>query len=329
MPTVRIRETYDLSTTTNRMGLIAVHTPSLSLLRQLYPGLVLQYKKVRCERCDVALASASLLPADPLQVGTEAGDIAPQDLFNPILYRAVSTDSFNTIVARVNAFNDMNEGSSLGVPGTVGNDPFTGLSNLGSEDVYYALLSEDGWKKAMPQSGLTMTNLVPLVYSIVNTFGNFNMVNVPSSLNKVITVSNTGNTNLSDIGRTFRGPAMRMPSVPTLASLTGETATVAGTSNSDWAIPVGTLSEIPKTFVSMFVLPPSKLHKLYFRMSIVWTVTFSELCSTVERGSLSNMIDAGATTYASQYEVPDDSKMTVHESTVDTQNVDAKMIMQS
>lgn len=329
MPSVMIRETYDLSTTANRMGLIAVHTPSMTLLRQLYPGLVLQYKKVRCDRCDVALASASLLPADPLQVGTEVGDIAPQDLFNPILYRAVSTDSFNTIVARVNAFSDFSTTGSLGVPGTVGNDPFTGLSDLGSEDVYYSLLSESGWKKAMPQSGLTMTNLVPLVYALVNTFGNFNMVNSPNSLNKILTVSNTGNTNLSEIGRTFRGPAMPMPSVPTLASLTGETATVAGSSASDWAIPVGTLSEIPKTYVSMFVLPPSKLHKLYFRMSIVWTVTFSDLCSTIERGQLSNMIDAGAVTYGRQYDIPDDSKMTVHESTVDTQNVDAKMIMQS
>lgn len=329
MPTVRIRETYDLSTTANRMGLIAVHTPSMTLLRQLYPGLVLQYKKVHCDRCDVALASASLLPADPLQVGTEAGDIAPQDLFNPILYRAVSTDSFNTIVARVNAFGDMSTASSLAVPGSVGNDPFTGLSDLGSEDVYYALLSEDGWKKAMPQSGLTMTNLVPLVYSVFNTFGNFTTPGSPANLNKISTLTNLGNVVTTDIGRTFRGPAMPMPSMPTLSSLTGETATVAGTSNSDWAIPVGTLSEIPKTFVSMFVLPPSKLHKLYFRMSIVWTITFSDLCSTVERGKLTDIIDVGATTYARQYDVPDDSKMTVHESTVDTQNVDAKMIMQS
>ena len=45
MVTVRISETYDLSTKVGKMGIVGIHTPTGSLIDKLWPGLVLQYKR--------------------------------------------------------------------------------------------------------------------------------------------------------------------------------------------------------------------------------------------------------------------------------------------
>lgn len=342
MPIVTIRETYDLSTTTNKIGVLGIHTPGVGLLKKLYPGLLINYKKMRPVTCNVALACASMLPADPLQVGVESGEIAPQDLFNPILYRAVSTDSFNTILNRVYSFSDIIQQlapsianiSSLGHSGNVGSDPFPTISS--QEDAYYALLSESGWAKAMPQSGLSMRHLVPLVHYIVNTFGNVRQVATGENPNfaTVGTTNATGSgVSTSALATTFRGKAIPMPSIPTIWGMTTLTAS-SSDSPPTWTIPVGQVNDIPKTWVACIVMPPSKLHKLYFRMTISWTVEFSELCTTVERGTLTQISEVGAANHAQDYTFDSgssklDEMMDVHESTVDTIGVDANMIMQS
>lgn len=331
--TIRIRETYDLSTNTNRMGLLAIHTPSVKLIQKLYPGLLLSYKYMKPESCDIALAAASLLPADPLQVGTEAGDIAPQDLFNPILYRAVSTDSFNTIMNRTYGFNTINSlvGGSVSDSGLTGSAAF---SSANSTDVYYSLLSESGWKKAMPQSGLVMRNVIPLVYEVLNTFGNAYMPANASSLNyeEVVNVAGVGATATNTIAQTFRGRAHPLPRIPTIASMDSSTATTS--ESSDWVIPVGTPNQIPKVPCVLVVMPPAKLHKLFFRMTVSWTITFSEVCSIIERGTYSTLNNAGIYTHSSNYvdtatAKMDDSAMTTKTDMVDTVDVDAEMIMQS
>lgn len=333
MVTITIRETYDLSTNTNRMGLLAIHTPSVKLLQKLYPGLMLSYKYMKPEKCDIALAAASLLPADPLQVGTEAGDIAPQDLFNPILYRAVSTDSFNTIMNRAYGFNSINAlvGGSVDDSGLTGSSAW---SQANSTDVYYGLLSESGWKKAMPQSGLVMRNVVPLVYEVLNTFGNAHMSSAISHMNyeDVVNVAGLGTNETNGVAMTFRGRAHPLPRIPTIAAM--ETDTAVTTETSDWTIPVGTPNQIPKVPCVLIVMPPAKLHKLFFRMTVSWTITFSEVCSIVERGTFGSMTNAGVYTHSANYvdattAKMDDSAMTTKTDMVDTVDVDANMIMQA
>ena len=90
---VRISETYDLSTQVGKMGLIAVHTHSFHAISGAWGGLAKNHKFMRLVNCDITMACASMLPADPLQIGTEAGDIAPQDMFNPILFKGGSSRS--------------------------------------------------------------------------------------------------------------------------------------------------------------------------------------------------------------------------------------------
>lgn len=331
MPTITISETYDLATTKGRIGLLGIHTPGIEIIRKLYPGLLLNYSKMKVESADLAVACASLLPADPLQVGTEAGDIAPQDLFNPILYRAVSSESFNTILNRVYGLgNFFNNDGSLGANNVSGYDPFPSISDQNEEDLYYGLLSEGGWRKAMPQSGLQMRDLVPIVYQMINNYGNTRFETVANVVpQNVNAVSDAGAEVSTALATTMRGPSMHMPAFPTLKGMTSGTA-----SSSGWNIPVGTPVNIPKTFVAAIVLPPSKLHRMFFRMTIRWRISFYDLVSIVERGNLTQIQSAGIQTYGIGYvdeaKMKDtEDKVDVSENTVDTLGIDTRMIMQS
>ena len=63
---VKVSETYDLSTKTNKMGMLGIHTPDGKLVYSMWRGLFENFRKMRFVSCDVAMACASMLPADPL-----------------------------------------------------------------------------------------------------------------------------------------------------------------------------------------------------------------------------------------------------------------------
>nr|WCR62263.1 MAG: capsid protein [ssDNA virus sp.] len=335
MPTVRIQETYDLGTTVNRFGMIGIHTPSMSLIAKLYAGLMLNYKHIHLDKCDFAVACASVLPADPLQVGTEAGSIAPQDMFNPILYRAVSNESYNTILNRVYAtdYVPMNTGAdgSVSGPGTVGNQPFT--SPQSNFEKYYALLGDSGWKKAMPQSGFAMTSLVPLVYNVVNNFGDTYIPSGTVSASHTINTTNVGGSvsKVTNLAIPFHGHSMPMPRIPTVSGQIAPTYDTSGLQLSSINMPE--LNSIPKTYVAVIVTPPAKQHILYYRLRVVWTITFSEPVSLVERASLTELNQIGTFTYtddtgtvSNKNEMFDNPE--VSDEMVDANGMSADMIMQ-
>lgn len=329
MVTIRITETYDLSTAVNKIGLIGIHTPSVSLIEKLYPGFLTNYKWMKLERCDVACACASVQPADPLQVGTEAGDIAPEDLFNPILYRAVSTEGYNTIINRL--YNYPSSERSVVTSGQVGSDPFPSISN--QTDIYYSLLSESGWRKAMPQAGFAMTGLRPFVYPLESTFGNTNIrpevTSGSANPNSVTTTASDGdNIGSSNKGTMFRGSGHPMGRLPTSMGLN------YGYYNSKSEVidhaEASQTTVIPPTWCGAILMPPARLHRLYYRIRCSWTITFFDPISTIERMTLPRMNNLGATLlHASEYSVAA-SKMESHDSMVDTSGMDnIKMVMQS
>lgn len=329
MVTVRITETYDLSTTVNKMGIIGIHTPSPLLIQKLYPGFLTNYKWMHLDRCDVACACASVQPADPLQVGTEAGDIAPEDLFNPILYRAVSTDGYNTIVNRV--FTYAADGGSVVTSRQVGSDAFPDVNN--QTDAYYSLLSEGGWRKAMPQSGFAMTGLRPLVYPLESTFGNTNIrpevTSGTANINAVTTTGSSGDTTGAGNKATmFRGAGHPMGRLPTTMSLNSSHYNPGATELIDYADSSNTV--IPPTWVGAIIMPPARLHKLYYRIRCSWTITFYDPITTVEKMSLSRMTTLGASLlHRSEYTIGA-SKMETHETMLDTSGMDnVHMVMQS
>lgn len=345
MVIVRVSETYDLSTKIGKMGLVGIHTPTGDLISRMWPGLILQHKKFRFVSCDVAMACASMLPVDPLQVGVEAGSIAPQDMFNPILYKAVSNESMNQFQAWLNIVHQttgltgaFNQGSVVDV-----NDPTfvgpTGTPEYDQFSMYYALLADsDGWRKAMPQAGLEMRRLYPLVFQVVSQFGSGPQnsaseadanISVPglsaptgedkSPTSKFGTVSSIHN-------RTMRGPSMRMPAIDT-------TFFVTNTSTDPNLAPVNgmnvdpTLDKVPPAYVGMIVLPPARQNQLYYRLKVTWTIEFTGLRSAVDISNWANLESIGQFAYGSDYETQS-ATMSAKTGMVDTDGSTITKIME-
>lgn len=322
--TVRITETYDMKTTVNKVGLVGVHTPQVTLLKKLYPGLLKNYRFFRFIKCDVAGACASVLPADPLQVGVSAGQVAPEDMFNPILYKAVTNTSFDTLVARIRNLSDVSALNSVESGNAIASS-----SADNNFDIYYALLAEKGaWKKAMPQSGFRITNLVPLAHTLVSTFGNVgpNMSNNNALAEDGETPIAIPNMDIPDLNSSwqtdadgassvyFRGRTVRMPKFP--CHVGTELVT-------DIPEPY-----VPSTQVLALVLPPARLHEFWYRMRVTWTVRFENVCSTLEAGSFSAWTSVGQSSHGMNY-VPSGAKMGAYEDMVNADNVELNKIMES
>lgn len=326
MVRVRVSETYDLSTEVDKMGIIGIHTPGSQEISRLWSGLFDNYRYMRLVGCDVTLACASMLPADPLQIGTEAGDIAPQDMFNPILYRAVSNESFNTLQSRIYAGQPVGTSIQSIVKAEVGDMP----AAYNEFDVYYGLLADpDGWRKAMPQSGLEMRGLYPIVHTVLNTYGQLTDDMSIDGLDDVpIERGATSQNRMSIVwgppSATFKGPAVRMPRIPTKSVATAlidegqpqyQTSAIAN-------------GEFPTTYVAMIVTPPAKLHKLYYRMKVTWTIEFEEVRPITDIRSIDNIARIGNEAYATDY-ADQSSKMTKIDDMVDVAGTTLEKIMVS
>lgn len=337
---VKVSETYDLSTKPDKMGFLGVHTPDGKLVYSMWRGLYENFRKMRFVSCDVAMACASMLPADPLQVGVEAGDIAPQDMFNPILYKAVSNDSMSNLLNRLYA------GASAGGSGFIAknsidsdNDSNFGYNSTQNVDqfaMYYGLLADtSGWKKAMPQAGLEMRELVPITWSLLATQA---QPNISGDLGYL-----SGNAYYPDqgaseswtktvasarlIGRYMRGDSRRMPSFDTMVitsdgdfsnsanfapppvdnsgtypKLGAQGSVVVppinGFTTSDLVIPN---LDAPNCFVAAIVLPPAKLNRLYYRLKVTWTVEFSNPRPLTDITNWYGLAFAGTRSYGSDY----------------------------
>ena len=360
MVSVTVSETYDLSTKVNKMGIVGIHTPTGSLIDKMWPGLVLQHKKFRFVSCDVAMACASMLPADPLQIGVEAGAIAPQDMFNPILYRAVSNESMNNFQAYLASMAEVaggaivpavNQGSVVDINST---DFKSGEFSLDQFSMYYGLLSDtSGWKKAMPQAGLTMRGLYPLVYQVVTPYGsqdsngvadwaevNDNPGGVAGSTNLWIGGTNglgsvqapDGTSGVSVSGITssrmmFKGPSMRMPAIDTTiystsANKTGNIVPVGN--GSSIASNVG---HVPPAYVGLIVLRPAKLNQLYYRLKVTWTIEFTGLRSMCDIGQWDTVEAIGKLGYGTDY-ATQSTAMTSLNNMVDADDADVTKIME-
>lgn len=324
MPMVKMTEMYDLKTSVGKIGVLGVHTPTSSIVAKRWNGLFMNYKFFRVVGCNIRLACASLLPADPLQVSTSAGSIAPQDIMNPILYRAVSNDSWNYFVGRL--YTISNESQSIKYIDAI---PNTG-TEAGAENAYYAMLGEDGWKKAMPQTGFSMRRLRPFVHSVVDTYGNLDpSYGMQTAELNDHPYSDTATTvqYASGDAQVLRGKAIPYPRIP---------CTRAGTGSSS-ANPQFTVNDIAKTYVACIVLPPGKLTEFYFRLVVDWYIEFTGLTSLVDKLNYSQTSGVGSLVYARGYdftsasakELVSDQETVTEESTVDTIDADVELIMEN
>lgn len=311
---VKVRETYDLHTLKGKMSVIGVHTPSASIIKKNYPGLLLQCKAYRPVKADVRLACASVLPLDPQGVGTTADDVAPEDVFNPILYKAMSNFGMSQIDAYINA------GGAVSIAGATLDANNNGIDATDDFDLYYGLLAQTHeWKHANPQAGLMMNDLVPLVYETYQSIGD-NTVGGAGNPVPIIQPDDTIAT--GQIGnlavQTFRGRSHPLPMLNTTVPKVSNGAPVIQ-NNGFEGQPFNAMVDVPapKIYCGCILVPPSRLHQLFFRMVVEWTIEFSQIRPIADITAWAGLKSIGSTTHFMSYDYSNESKDTVLKDTTD------------
>lgn len=339
MVTVSVSEVYDLSTVKDRMTLIGVHTPTKELIQKTYPGLCMNSKYCRIVKTDVVLSAVSgTVAITPDMVGDNAVDgIAPEDVLNPILYKAVSNDSWSTLEARLHGLMAQAqglEGATVPLTGSMAfaeNEDVTGLTD--EFGVYYSLLSNrDGFKIAPIQNGLEMRGLVPLVFDKWYTHGE-NVYEGGDDNDKGQTIIEPTTGGLGRYGfpaHAMRGRPHRMPRFNTtyITSVNDSGTCPNGMGN---GVPVNNQVQMPDiapVMLGCIIMPPCRKTKLFFRMRVRTFIEFSEVRPIQEITSFGQM----ATNYAplvyhSDYN-EQSSKMDHLTDMVDTKNADITKIME-
>lgn len=340
MVTVSISETFDISTKINKMSLIAIHSPSKHLIQKTYPGLAMNCKYWKIKSVDVSLVATSHLPVNPGEVGDAADKIAPQDMLNPILYKAVSNDSWNTLESRLAGLlyrpsSGSDTPSTVGNMATVEND---GLLTGGDFGVYYSLLSNrDGFKLAHPQQGMSMKGLVPLVFE--KWFTNAVNKDAGSDVAPIIYENSSHNMAIGTApNNSMRGKPHPMPRLNT-TYLTGihpgTSGTTLGTNEQSNGMgdgqPRNTQIQMPNVdpvMLACVILPPSARTIMYYRMVCRCYIEFSEVRPITEITSFTQLSDNySLACYHTDYTLQS-AKMDHVTDMVDTADADITKIME-
>lgn len=274
---VKVRETYDLHTIKNRMTVIGIHTPKPDIIQKNFPGLLMQCRAYRPVSADVRIACASMEALDPLQVGVAEGTIAPEDAFNPILYKAMSNKGMSQLEARIN-YDGVAGTALLDIDGNSADiDVDTTTAAVDEFPIYYGLLSNaHDWKHAAPQSGLEMKGLRPLVYEMVYNVGD----SINSANPTTVSVPLTDGAQGTFVARAILGKAKEFPFIPCTAYGTADACPpgfMQGHHGENIPYNKETLVPYMKVFCGAIIVPPSKLHELYYRMVVEWTIEFSQI----------------------------------------------------
>lgn len=339
---VKVRETYDLHTVRNKMSVIAVHTPDPKIIKANFPGLLMQCKAYRPYSCDIRVACASMLPVDPQGVGTAEGDIAPEDMFNPILYSAMSNFGMSQLEARINEMAARPTSSSADV---VGNSAVIDVDSLTTETdefpIYYGLLSNaHGWKHANPQSGLQMSGLKPYVYELLYNIGDTApAANGGSSVGQAAP-SPTADGSSVVVPPTYaiRGNGKPMPMINcTSYTVDGARNPFVSHTAASSTMPDFHELDVPwiKAVVAGIIVPPSRLHELFYRMVVEWTIEFSTIRSLSEVCSFNAIGGIGNITHWQNYDYSatkaaitgDDASLMDKDSTMVSANVEINKVM--
>lgn len=322
---VKMRETYDLSTKENSLGVIGIHTPRGSPLSLQYDGLFKNFKFMRFLKCDVKIACASLMPLDPLQVGLEAGEVNPQDIFNPILYTAVSNDYFGRIQSLIYSmsYNEAKGPSAEWDDDVVANyNANTDNPQVSALDVYYGLLATDQFSTAMPQQGLAMRGLVPMCHKVAFDKGVSGRATFSDAgLNVTIANPIERGNGYEEVGMYTTG-ITPMPRIPTMVARSGSPQASQQTPTNIYQ---NNVSYNP-VYCGMIIMPPAVLQKLYFRMTVTWTIEFSEFRPLPDMRGFELWAQLGQQTHISDYGTQS-ATMTTTAAMVDVQDMGLEPIM--
>lgn len=328
-------EVYDFGTKAGQVTVVGIHTPQGTKPSTMLGGFFSQFRKFKYTGCKVTIVPAAQLPADPLQVSYEAGELVidPRDMLNPVMFHGCYGDSLNQAlnVAYTNTKSYSDVGFETDSLFSV-DDPFNGTGwEQTAEDAYYAALSDPTWRKFGIQQGMrlpfmsprvwkTATN-VPLFPSETNAEGY--QVGDMHSYEVMLEISNQ----LKAAGQTGLPADMIHDGMffnPAMEYLTGrnDTAGTNLTTSPSW-FSAGTMklgwmptylsrqvdgvasqvlpyvrTQVPKVFMGVLILPPSYKQELYFRMSITHYFEFKDFSSSMPVANTAyseNLPDASGT----------------------------------
>lgn len=337
MVTVSVSETYDISTKINKMSLIAVHSPTKTLIQKTYPGLAMNCKYWRIKGVDVRLVAVSSLPISPDQVGTDADKIAPQDMLNPILFKAVSNDSWSTLEARLAGLIGETTGNISGTMADVDDEHATGLAD--DFGVYYSLLSHrDGFKVAHPQQGLSMKNLKPIVFEAYYSHGENQRYDTDGDTAQGIQYD-SANSVMKQVdvpAFRMRGRAHVMPRLNTtyLTGINPPSGNVQGSTYQGDGMGDGRpynfqiqMPDVAPIMLAGIILPPAKRTIMYYRMVCRAYIEFTDIRPIQEVTSFNEMNTYSNLVYHTDYALQS-AKMDTTTDMVDVKDASIEKVME-
>lgn len=282
-------EIIDCHTEEGHVTAIGIHTPTGDTPRKMFSGFFEQFKKFKYLGCSIKLVPAARLPADPLQVSYEPGQVIgtavdPRDMLNPLLFHGCHGNDLGTILNTL--YTGMQVGDSLSVLDTPTSGAIlpTAFRDL-MEKLYYKGLTDKTWKKAMPQRGFIKSGLRPMIYSLAT-----NRQIIPGNQGEGIDVADDGSidfdvadpteeweldtsyktkTSLEHV-QLFTPRLQRLGWLDTRNVLT-KGADMGGegvTTIDDAFFKQINYAELPEIFMGVILLPPAYGVEQYYRMII-------------------------------------------------------------
>lgn len=275
-----IHETYDLNTKVDAVTLLAIRTPSYKTVEKYVSTH--SWQKIKFNRASFRLACVSQLPVDPLGVGFEAGQVAPQELVNPMLFKTVTGESLGPILDVIygpNATNDNGDSIKRVDAKEIVESSLSGNVSLSTTplDMYYVLLGDDSFRQAHPQAGLTAHNIIPLVREMYTTMPishtGSNIVGLPSS--------NTRNNHYGvadfdpSTGRVWANPGGDGLIGAPGSFISGKTLPMPAIETNAGSKTWNAEQTWPMSYCAICIMPPAIQKSLYYRCIVSWNITLS------------------------------------------------------
>lgn len=293
-------ETYDVNTLLNELSLLAIHTPQAPSLKRMFHGFFEQYSKFKILGCNFRMVCATKQELSPIEAGSEAGQIDPRNVLNPILFKACTGEHIDSLCDQI--YNRSEEVASAGAYGNGGSISQHIDTSDNAIRSYYSLLADDSWRKEHPQAGITVMGLKPMVHKVVTTQP-FKWSVAPSSIapNGVVDIPQVAAGSPTGTDSTIRGFGGQSgsnvassdtvnPSVFVSNGLTempwldtSYTALVQYRDNEGAPTTQQKASKlcanVPRVYMGCLILPPSigaNSANLYYRIQINWHVLFKD-----------------------------------------------------
>lgn len=303
-------QTYDLNTEQGAPTLLGIHTPiggdAWRFLGMWFRG----FTKYKYLGCDITIVNAARLPVDPEQLGKIEGEnyIDPRDTLNPVMFKGCHGESLGEVI------NSMYGGLT--------SDIFKGTTldkiecNALLENFYYTALGDDAWRKSPVQKTLRIRGLKPMCYSLATThqiapsngmlasqYAENTYVEYDSGSGDAPTSPQSGyigqpalgsrgspefyNTSVYDdkdnkfvnklVGSVFTNKLTRLGWLDTMQFL--------GNTTKSMVFEAGKITELPKLFMGILMLPPAYLTRQYLRVIITHRFAFKGIRTVTTGGN--------------------------------------------